>query len=109
MKFIKRFNEDITNEKSNNLSCLEAARDCVESHEVALDTYKDKNDELRVIELTESLMACELYIYSCEMKSGNLEKVADFVKSFIAKDIDEVKDSCLKLIDEIEKCDNIEE
>lgn len=113
MKFIKRFNEDITNkesnEKSDNLSCLEAARECVEAHEVALDTYKDKNDEKRVIELTESLMACELYIYSCEMKSDNLKKVADFVKSVVAKDIDEVKDSCSKLIKEIEECDNIEE
>ena len=109
MKFIKRFNEDISNDKNDSLACLEAARECVEAHEVALDTYKDKNDEKRVIELTESLMACELYIYSCEMKSGNLEMVADFVKSVIAKDIDEVKDSCLKLIDEIEKCDNIEE
>ena len=108
MKFIKKFNESNKDNKQD-LACLQAARECVEAHEVALDIYKDKNDEETVIELTQSLMACELYIYSCEYKTDNLNKVADFVLSILNTDIDEVKSTSLKLKQEIQKCDYLKD
>lgn len=110
MKYIKKFNEDIQQQEENDtLACIEAAKNCLDVIDSTIDKFKEKDDLQSVVKLTQCSLVCELYIYSCENNTDNLEKVIEFTKEIVIKiseDFEEVKESCLKLVEEIKKCEN---
>jgi undecaprenyl pyrophosphate synthase len=116
MKYIKRFNESSEENKTDMYTgCIDAANNCIEDCEAALDEFKNRGDEDSVIAITEGIMVLELYIYSCENETKNFKDVAELTKS-VAKSIGELKsdnnlakDTCLKLVEEIEKCEDSKE
>jgi len=120
MRFLKRFNEDLEGEIQNEggekyTGCIDTAKQCIEDCTIAMDNFKDAEDLESVIKTNECILACELYIYSCENETKNFKAIADLMKT-IAKDVAELKveknlaeTSCLKLVSEIEKCEESKE
>jgi hypothetical protein len=116
MKYIKRFNESSEEENTGVYTgCIDAANKCIEDCEVSLDEFKDRGDEDAVIAITECIMIFELYIYSCENITKNFNSISELTKS-VAKSISELKsdnnlsnETCLNLVDEIEKCKDSKE
>jgi hypothetical protein len=114
MRFLKRFNEDLEQEVQSQgkkyTACIEAAKECIEAINQSIDDFKDADDLDSVVKLTECILICELYIYSCEQETENFSKISDLTKEIVKK-ISELKTESefpetafLKLLSEIEKC-----
>lgn len=118
MKYLKKFNEDLEAQEEiqaqgggeKYTACLDAARDCIEAINQVMDDFKDADDLDSVIKLTECILTCELYIYSCENETEHFSKIADLTKDVVSavaelkSDTEFPETACLKLVSEIDKC-----
>lgn len=127
MRFLKRFNEDLeaqetqaevqaelklnANKSSKYTECIDAARECIQACNQAIEDFKDADDLESVITTNECILVCELYIYSCENDTKNLKEISELTKT-IVKDAAELKaehaDVCMSFVDKIENCEDSE-
>lgn len=118
MRYLKKFNEDLEAQEEiqaqgsgeKYTACIDAARDCIEAVNQVMDDFKDANDLESVIKLTECILTCELYIYSCENETEHFSRIADLTKDVVSavaelkSDTEFPETACLKLVSEIDKC-----
>lgn len=120
MRHIKRFNEQVQEEvqaqgESQGKdfdACIEAAKECIKKCEECKAKCEEDGHEECAKSCEECIKACELYIYSCENKSPNFEKIGRLAFDVATDCATTCSDgghgicveACLDFSEEVEKC-----
>lgn len=78
MKHLRKFNEDVENEKeevSKKDKSIELAKECIAKCEECKEACQKEGHKESVEACNECIQSCNLYIYSAENESRNFDKI----------------------------------